>query len=101
MKPTIKMFPILGIDNKNGFKKNDFITPSIYGELDNRVFLHTFNNGITAVMTKVNRFSYNRTVFEFQDFQRNIQSNINNDDFCKVTQYSDEFKGFITIFLKH
>lgn len=100
MKPTIKMFPILSIDNKNGLKKDDFITPKIYGELDKRAFLHTFKNGITAVVTKVSRFSYYRTIFDFQPFEKNIQSTSHNDNFYKITQYSDEFKGFITIFIK-
>lgn len=100
-RPTVKQFPILSIDNKNGLKIENFKCPNIYGDLDERVFKHKFKNGVEAIVTKVSKFSYHRTIFEFQSFQKNIQSNPDNQDFELVTQYSEDFGGFITIFLNH
>jgi len=100
-KPTVKQFPILRIDNKKGFKKNDFICPNTYGPLDKRCFKHKFKNGVEAIITSVSKFTYYRSVFDFQPFQKNIQKTHPNNDYDRIIQYSDEYKGFVTVFIKN
>ena len=103
MKPTIKNFPILAIDNKNGFSLKDFVCPEIYesnSEGKTSIFYHTFKNGVKAVIIPCSRFTCNRyTLQGYHKYIPNFQTKIDDDNFCYCLQYSDEFKGLMAIFI--
>jgi len=104
MKPTVKNFSILAIDNKNGFSLKDFVCPEIYeasSEAKTPIFYHTFKNGVKAVVVRCSRFTCNRYILQgyhksIPDFQSHTRDE--NMDFC--VQYSEDFGGFIAIMIK-